>query len=61
MNERRVNLENTTFVIRTDDKRFDQALIEFLSNHCDNKKGNAVYFNLNKVGAKKVMAIVQEG
>lgn len=54
-----VKLENT-FVIRTDDKAFEQALIEFLSNHCDNKKVNAAYFNFNKVGAEKVMAIVQE-
>ncbi|MGE8004248.1 hypothetical protein [Lysinibacillus sp. NPDC093216] len=54
-----VKLENT-FVIRTDDKAFEQALIEFLSNHCDNKKVNAAYFNLNKVGTEKVMAIVQE-
>ncbi|WP_197232200.1 hypothetical protein [Lysinibacillus sphaericus] len=54
-----VKLENT-FVIRTDDKAFEQALIEFLSNHCDNKKVNVAYFSLNKVGAEKVMAIVQE-
>lgn len=55
----KVKLENT-FVIRTDDKTFEQALNEFLSNHCDNKKVNAAYFSLNKIGAEKVMAIVNE-
>lgn len=54
-----VKLDNT-FVIRTDDEKFEQALIEFLSNHCDSNNANAIYFNLNKEGAEKVMAIVQE-
>lgn len=54
-----VKLENT-FVIRTDDKAFENALIQFLSNHCDEKKVNAAYFGLNKIGAEKVMTIVNE-
>ena len=54
-----VKLDNT-FVIRTDDKEFEQALITFLSKHCDQKEVNAAYFGLNEVGAEKVMAIVNE-
>ena len=54
-----VKLDNT-FVVRTDDKKFELALIQFLSNHCDVKKVNAAYFGLNEVGAEKVMAIVNE-
>lgn len=54
-----VKLENT-FIIRTDDKEFENVLIQFLSNHCDEKKVNATYFGLNEVGAEKVMAIVNE-
>lgn len=54
-----VKLDNT-FVIRTDDKEFEQALIQFLSNHCDERKVNAAYFGLNEAGAEKIMAIVNE-
>lgn len=54
-----VNLENT-FVIRTDDKDFKQAINEFLSSHCDKNKVNAACYDLSKTGAKKVMDIVFE-
>ncbi|MER2107435.1 MAG: hypothetical protein ABS949_10900 [Solibacillus sp.] len=54
-----VDFKNT-FVIRTDDENFEQALIQFLSGHCDEEKVNAVYYGLNEVGTKKVMDIVFE-
>lgn len=54
-----VNLDNT-FVIRTDDKDFKEALGQFLSNHCDKNNVNAACYGLNETGAKKVMDIVFE-
>lgn len=50
---------NNTFVIRTDDKNFKEALGEFLSNHCTKKSNvNATVYELNAKGAKEVMEIV---
>lgn len=54
-----VNLEET-FVIRTDDVEFEQALIQFLIDRCDMNKINAAYFHLNGLGAEKVMEIIKE-
>lgn len=54
-----VKLENT-FVIRTDDENFQEAIGQFLSEHCDKNKVNAACFDLNETGAKKVMDIVNE-
>ncbi|MER2190640.1 MAG: hypothetical protein ABS951_06730 [Solibacillus sp.] len=54
-----VDLKNT-FVVRTDDENFEQALIQFLSSRCEEEKVNAAYYGLNEVGAKKVMNIVFE-
>lgn len=51
------DLKNT-FIIRTDDENFKDALGEFLSEHCDANKVNAAYYGLNETGAKKVMEIV---
>lgn len=52
-----IELKNT-FVIRTDDKKFEKALISFLTEHCNDNEVNAAYFNLNEEGANKVMEIV---
>ncbi|MER2172248.1 MAG: hypothetical protein ABS938_16650 [Psychrobacillus psychrodurans] len=54
-----IDLKNT-FVIRTDDENFKDALGEFLSDHCDANKVNAAYYGLNETGVKKVMEIVFE-
>ncbi|QPR69600.1 hypothetical protein I6G82_08450 [Lysinibacillus macroides] len=54
-----VKLGNT-FVIRTDDENFKQAIDQFLASHCDENKVNAACYDLNEVGAKKVMDIVFE-
>lgn len=54
-----VDLKNT-FVIRTDDANFKEALGQFLSEHCDVNKVNAACYDLNETGAKKVMGIVFE-
>lgn len=52
-----VSLDNT-FVIRTDDKYFEEALIEFLTRRCDEVCVNAAYFHLNSKGAKEIMGII---
>ncbi|WP_342471616.1 hypothetical protein MHH70_12430 [Metasolibacillus sp. FSL H7-0170] len=54
-----VKLENT-FVIRTDDENFKEEIALFLSNHCTKNKVNAAIYDLNEVGAQKVMQIVFE-
>lgn len=54
-----MELKNT-YVIRTDDNDFRQALDEFLSSHCEEHDANAAVFELNEKGAKDVMEIVFE-
>ena len=54
-----LKLKNT-YVIRTDDNDFRQALDEFLSSHCAERDANAAVFELNEKGAKEVMEIVFE-
>lgn len=54
-----VDLKNT-FVIRTDDENFQDAIARFLSDHCETNKVNVACYDLNEVGAKKVMDIVFE-
>ena len=54
-----MELKNT-YVIRTDDNDFRQALDEFLSSHCAERDANAAVFELNEKGAKEVMEIVFE-
>lgn len=54
-----VKLDNT-FLIRTDDKNFEEALIQFLTQRCDEATANAAYFHLNEKGAEEVMKIVNE-
>lgn len=50
-----------TFVIRTDDKNFREALSMFISEHCDkNRQVNFAIYDLNQEGGKKVMEIVNE-
>ena len=57
--EMELKLKNT-YVIRTDDNDFRQALDEFLSSHCKERDANAAVFELNEKGAKEVMEIVFE-
>ena len=54
-----MELKNT-YVIRTDDSDFRQALDKFLSIHCKEHNANAAVFKLNEKGAKDVMEIVFE-
>ncbi|MER2126313.1 hypothetical protein [Solibacillus sp.] len=50
---------NNTYVIRTDDENFKEALGKFLSQHCTKESNvNAAVYELNAKGAKEVMEIV---
>lgn len=54
-----MELKNT-FVLRTDDNEFKQAINGFLSDYCNDKPVNFAVYELNDVGAAKVMDIVLE-
>lgn len=54
-----MELKNT-YVIRTDDIEFRKALDKFLSSHCQYKDVNAAVFELNELGAEKIMEVVYE-
>lgn len=47
-----------TYVIRTDDEKFQSALSMFLLNHCNSENVNATYFKMSEEGAEKVMKVV---
>jgi len=49
-----------TFVIRTDDKDFKEAISTFLSKHCDENKVTAAIYEMAQEGGEKVMQIVNE-
>ena len=48
------------FVIQTNDEDIKEALNEFLALRCGQNKVDAVVYELNEVGAKKVLQIVNE-
>lgn len=52
-------LENV-FVIQTDDKKFQEAISEFLSKHCEENDVNVVIYEMNQSGADEVMKIVKQ-
>lgn len=54
-----MELKNT-YVLRTDDDNFRKAFDKFLADHCKKNNVNAAVFELNGIGADKVMEIVFE-
>lgn len=49
-----------TFVLRTDDTNFKEAIAIFLSTHCDKNKVNVAIYEMKQAAGEKVMQIVKE-
>ncbi|QPA61334.1 hypothetical protein [Lysinibacillus sphaericus] len=49
-----------TFVIRTNDKDFKEAISTFLSKHCDKNKVTTDIYEMTQDSGEKVMQIVNE-
>lgn len=56
----RMNEMEHTFVIRTEDKDFKEAISTFWSKHCDENKVTAALYEMAHDGGEKVMQIVNE-
>ncbi|MEX3623749.1 hypothetical protein [Viridibacillus arvi] len=48
-----------TFIIKTDDKDFKEAISIFLSTHCDRNNVNAAIYELEQDASERVMQIVR--